>query len=71
VLGGWWSLPKLIINTVLFYVIGNSQIKRSALIHWANLDEGCIPQTIEDAMTVVRELSYQFLWVDKYCIDPE
>ena len=28
-----------------------------------------IPQVIEDAMTVVKSLGKQYLWVDKYCID--
>jgi Heterokaryon incompatibility protein (HET) len=27
-----------------------------------------IPRTIEDAMVVVRELNYRYLWVDAYCI---
>jgi hypothetical protein len=28
-----------------------------------------IPQTVQDAITVTRELGYQFLWVDEFCID--
>ena len=28
-----------------------------------------IPKVIEDAMTVVREISQRYLWVDQYCID--
>ncbi|KAM0327700.1 hypothetical protein ACHAQA_005995 [Verticillium albo-atrum] len=28
-----------------------------------------LPRTVEDAMTVVRELGYRFLWVDRYCLD--
>jgi hypothetical protein len=29
-----------------------------------------VPQTIEDAIEVTMALGYQYLWVDKYCIDP-
>ncbi|KAB8274595.1 heterokaryon incompatibility protein-domain-containing protein [Aspergillus minisclerotigenes] len=29
----------------------------------------CLPPTIEDAITVVRNLGGRYLWVDKYCID--
>jgi hypothetical protein len=29
----------------------------------------CIPRTIEDAITVTKQLGYRFLWVDEYCID--
>ncbi|ORX93759.1 heterokaryon incompatibility [Clohesyomyces aquaticus] len=28
-----------------------------------------IPATIEDAITVTRQLGYSYLWVDQYCID--
>ena len=28
-----------------------------------------IPLTIQDAIKVTKDLGYQFLWVDKYCID--
>ena len=28
-----------------------------------------LPTSIYDAMTVVRELGYRYLWVDRYCID--
>ena len=28
-----------------------------------------LPRTVEDAMTVVRELGLQYLWVDRYCLD--
>jgi hypothetical protein len=28
-----------------------------------------IPRTIEDAITVTKELGYRYLWVDEYCID--
>jgi hypothetical protein len=45
---------------------------------WGNVEQdsfglgseiGSIPQTIEDAMTVVRELGQRFLFVDSLCID--
>jgi hypothetical protein len=32
---------------------------------------GALPATIEDAMTVTLELGFQYLWVDRYCIDQE
>lgn len=28
-----------------------------------------LPTTVEDAMAVVRELGYRYLWVDRYCLD--
>jgi len=38
-------------------------------------DQGRLPevvnQTIQDAITVVRELGKSYLWVDKYCVDQE
>ena len=30
-----------------------------------------LPNTIQDAMTVTKKLGYQYLWVDRYCIDQE
>jgi len=30
-----------------------------------------LPNTIQDAMTVTKELGYRYLWVDRYCIDQE
>jgi hypothetical protein len=29
----------------------------------------CIPRTIEDAISVTKQIGYRFLWVDEYCID--
>lgn len=28
-----------------------------------------LPKTVEDAMTVVREVGFRYLWVDRYCLD--
>ncbi|PQE33840.1 hypothetical protein CJF32_00010833 [Rutstroemia sp. NJR-2017a WRK4] len=28
----------------------------------------CLPQVIEDALVVARELKFEYLWVDRYCI---
>ncbi|CAJ2510348.1 Uu.00g050510.m01.CDS01 [Anthostomella pinea] len=28
-----------------------------------------LPATVEDAMTVVKQLGYRYLWVDRYCLD--
>ncbi|OJJ35039.1 hypothetical protein ASPWEDRAFT_40170, partial [Aspergillus wentii DTO 134E9] len=28
-----------------------------------------LPRTVEDAITVVKELGLQYLWVDRYCLD--
>ncbi|KAH8685462.1 heterokaryon incompatibility protein-domain-containing protein [Tricladium varicosporioides] len=30
-----------------------------------------LPKTIEDAITVTQKLGYQYLWVDRYCIDQD
>lgn len=30
-----------------------------------------LPLTIEDAITVTKDLGFQYLWVDQYCIDQE
>jgi hypothetical protein len=30
-----------------------------------------LPQTIEDAIKVTLDVGYQYLWVDKYCMDPD
>ncbi|KAJ3547000.1 hypothetical protein NM208_g1725 [Fusarium decemcellulare] len=33
------------------------------------LEEGTLPQTIEDAITITRRLGRRYLWVDALCID--
>jgi hypothetical protein len=30
-----------------------------------------LPQTVEDAISVTLDMGYQYLWVDKYCMDPD
>jgi hypothetical protein len=32
---------------------------------------GDLPDTIEDAITVTRNLGFQYLWIDRYCIDQQ
>jgi hypothetical protein len=33
-----------------------------------NLIPAHIPQVIEDSITVVRELGFRYLWMDRYCV---
>ncbi|KAL1881259.1 hypothetical protein Daus18300_001111 [Diaporthe australafricana] len=34
-----------------------------------DLSRRVLPQTVEDAMNVVRVMGFRYLWVDRYCID--
>ncbi|KAF2733786.1 HET-domain-containing protein, partial [Polyplosphaeria fusca] len=36
-----------------------------------NADTDYMPKTIRDAMKVALRLNFQYLWVDRYCIDQE
>ncbi|KAF3021590.1 hypothetical protein E8E14_013565 [Neopestalotiopsis sp. 37M] len=47
----------------LSYVLGGIQASHEAL------ENGHLPQTIEDAITVTKSLGLQYLWVDALCID--
>ncbi|KAF2735816.1 HET-domain-containing protein [Polyplosphaeria fusca] len=47
----------------LSYVWGGVQPSQGAL------ENKCLPQTIEDAITVTRALCRRYLWVDALCID--
>ncbi|KAF2676979.1 HET-domain-containing protein [Lentithecium fluviatile CBS 122367] len=31
----------------------------------------CFPTTIQDSITVTKELGYKYLWVDRYCLEQE
>ncbi|KAE9378453.1 HET-domain-containing protein, partial [Stipitochalara longipes BDJ] len=48
----------------LSYVWGNQKART------VKVDEKltCLPQTIEDAITVTSKLGFRYLWVDMYCI---
>ncbi|TLD27938.1 hypothetical protein E2P81_ATG06284 [Venturia nashicola] len=49
----------------LSYVWGTVVPERDAL------KNDCLPQTIEDAITVTKELGLRYLWVDAVCIEQE
>lgn len=53
----------------LSYVWGSITSRRGDERFQVYLDEHSLPQTVQDAMNVVRVLGMQFLWVDRYCID--
>jgi hypothetical protein len=48
--------------------IGESEVDRDVTLTGGFLPEK-VPQTIEDAILVVKALGERFLWVDAYCID--
>jgi hypothetical protein len=59
----------------LSYVWGQVAERHSATFSATqNVDETFlpphVPQTVEDALQVTLQLGYQYLWVDKYCMDP-
>ncbi|ORY17493.1 heterokaryon incompatibility, partial [Clohesyomyces aquaticus] len=37
--------------------------ENSSIANWV------LPRTIEDAITIVKDLAYQYLWVGSVCID--
>ena len=48
--------------------------RSSHSIRYAKQETRCcrqVPQTIEDAIRVVLNLGYRYLWVDRFCIDQE
>lgn len=51
----------------LSYVWGDTP---AAAANPDNAELANIPQTISDAISVTLELGIQYLWVDRYCIDP-
>ncbi|KXJ94530.1 heterokaryon incompatibility protein-domain-containing protein [Microdochium bolleyi] len=56
------------------WVLGNAQMV-TIKDHFASEHDGglhlpaSIPAVVDNAMTVVRELGYRYLWVDQFCID--
>ncbi|KAH7341199.1 heterokaryon incompatibility protein-domain-containing protein, partial [Pyrenochaeta sp. MPI-SDFR-AT-0127] len=52
----------------LSYVWGNHPEQERSSLQESSLPVP-LPQTIEDAITVTKGLGYNYLWVDKYCID--
>jgi hypothetical protein len=65
--------PKGFQYVALSYVWGQPQAEDAVNINSYNqLDEILppdVPDTIQDAVTVTLRLGYQYLWVDKYCIN--
>ncbi|KAI0465619.1 heterokaryon incompatibility protein-domain-containing protein [Xylaria cf. heliscus] len=57
------SCPTDCDYTALSYVWGGIQPVTGAL------ENKCLPQTIEDAITVTKALGKRYLWVDALCID--
>jgi hypothetical protein len=60
-----WDATQQLPYIALSYVWGNVEQKGAVLN--TRLDR--LPQTIEDAMEVVRKLGKDYLWVDALCID--
>ncbi|KAJ2991010.1 hypothetical protein NUW58_g2683 [Xylaria curta] len=56
----------------LSYVWGTGPGPRrvESLVEWLSENElpVAVPKVVTDAMTVVRELGFRYLWVDRYCI---
>jgi hypothetical protein len=65
--------PKGFQYVALSYVWGQPRAEDGTHINAYNqLDEtrlSDVPDTIQDAITVTLRLGYQYLWVDKYCIN--
>jgi hypothetical protein len=59
----------------LSYVWGRnavqSEIKEEHNFSMSNVLPKLLPETIEDAIIVTKNLGFRFLWIDKYCIDQE
>jgi hypothetical protein len=57
----------------LSYVWGQTAEQHSEVLSATSVDQRClppqIPRTVEDALQVTLQLGYQYLWVDKYCLD--
>lgn len=53
----------------LSYVWGSDTSRAEDRTFDLDLYDRRLPQTVEDAMNVVRVLGKRFLWVDRYCID--
>lgn len=53
----------------LSYVWGSITSRRGNENFQLDLHEQSLPQTVQDAMNVVRVLGMKFLWVDRYCIN--
>lgn len=51
----------------LSYVWGPAAVQEAA--SKGNSLPSRLPRTVEDAMTVVKELGLRYLWVDRYCLD--
>lgn len=56
-------------NYVALSYVWGSKRSRNVGIFQRDLRGRRLPQTVQDAMNVVRVLGMQFLWVDQYCIN--
>jgi hypothetical protein len=64
--------PKGFQYVALSYVWGQTQADVGQASLYTQLDEFLpldLPQTIQDAIIVTLKLGYQYLWIDKYCIN--
>lgn len=59
-----YPIPQFL---ALSYVWGNNAEKEQGTPSRDHLPEGC-PLTIEDSITVMMELGFEYLWIDRYCI---
>ncbi|KAI1123621.1 heterokaryon incompatibility protein-domain-containing protein [Nemania abortiva] len=62
------TTPAALEYVALSYVWGHSFDVSKVVLDGSRLPQP-LPAVIRDAMEVVLKLGYQYLWVDKYCID--
>ncbi|KAJ8109882.1 hypothetical protein OPT61_g7133 [Boeremia exigua] len=63
------TAPKGCTYIALSYVWGSCEAKCPIKRKLKTFLPPNVPQTVEDAMTVVLALKYKYLWVDQYCIN--
>ncbi len=55
----------------LSYVWGHAKSSPNLKSTELGLPLGELPVTVKDAIKVTKLLKYQYLWIDRYCIDQE